>query len=143
MGELNKKWFQIVWACLLFASITINYIQRMSDALWAHSESVKVLDTFLDWIILPLTLVLFVWYCIGLWRTSERLFWRTCRRWGIALAVGTAAAVVLVFLVKYLKGESGTIGEGDRALLVGAFAGAGLLYAVARYKFKHWRKGEK
>ena len=49
---------------------------------------------------------------------------------------------MLVFLVKYLKGESGTIGEGDRALLVGAFAGAGLLYAVARYKFKHWRRDE-
>lgn len=142
MEELNKKWFQIVWACLLFASITINYIQRMSDALWAHSESVKVLDTFLDWIILPLTLVLFVWYCIGLWRTSERLFWRKCRQWGVAVAVGTAAAVVLVLLVKYLKGESGIIDAEDRRYIVITFAGAGLLYAVARHKFKHWRKDE-
>lgn len=142
MEELNKKWFQVVWACLLLASITINYIQRMSDALWAHSESVKVLDTFLDWIILPLTLVLFVWYCIGLWRTSERLFWRKCRQWGVAVAVGTAAAVVLVLLVKYLKGESGTIDAEDRRYIIIAFAGAGLLYAVARHKFKHWRKDE-
>ena len=142
MEELNKKWFQIVWACLLFASITINYIQRMSDALWAHSESVKVLDTFLDWIILPLTLVLFVWYCIGLWRTSDRLFWRKCRQWGVAVAVGTAAAVVLVLLVKYLKGESGTIGEEDRSFIVITFAVAGALYGLARYKFKHWCKDE-
>ena len=142
MEELNKKWFQIVWACLLFASITINYIQRMSDALWAHSESVEVLDMFLDWIILPLTLVLFVWYCIGLWRTSERLFWRKCRQWGVAVAVGTAAAVVLVLLVKYLKGESGTIDAEDRRYIIIVFAGAGLLYAVARHKFKHWRKDE-
>ena len=142
MGEFNKKWFQIVWACLLLASITINYIQRMSDALWAHSESVEVLDTLLDWIILPLTLILFVWYCIGLWRTSERLFWRKCRQWGVAVAVGTAAAVVLVLLVKYLKGESGTIGEEDRSFIVMTFAVAGALYGLARYKFKHWRKDE-
>ena len=142
MEELNKKWFQIVWACLLLASITINYIQRMSDALWAHSESVKVLDTFLDWIILPLTLVLFVWYCIGLWRTSERLFWRKCRRWGSALAIGVIVAVVLVILVRYVKGEDADISEGDRALFIGAFAVAGLVWSVARYKFQHWRKDE-
>ena len=142
MGEFNKKWFQIVWACLLLASITINYIQRMSDALWAHSESVEVLDTLLDWIILPLTLILFVWYCIGLWRTSERLFWRKCRQWGVAVAVGAVVAVVLVFLVKYLKGESGTIGEEDRSFIVMTFAVAGALYGLARYKFKHWRRDE-
>ena len=142
MGELNKKWFQIVWACLLLASITINYIQRMSDALWAHSESVEVLDTLLDWIILPLTLILFVWYCVGLWRTSDRLFWRKCRQWGVALAVGAAAAVVLVLLVKYLKGESGTIGEEDRSFIIITFVVAGALYGLARYKHKHWRKDE-
>ena len=142
MGEFNKKRFQIVWACLLLASITINYIQRMSDALWAHSEVVKILDTLLDWIIIPMTLILFVLYCIGLWRTSDRLFWRKCRRWGTSLAVGTAAAVVLVLLVKYLKGESGVIGEEDRRIIVIAFAGAGLIYAVARHKFKHWRRDE-
>ena len=40
MGEFQKTWFQIVWACLLLVSIVITYIQRMSDALWAHSEVV-------------------------------------------------------------------------------------------------------
>lgn len=142
MEEFNKKWFQVVWACLLLASVTINYIQRMSDALWAHSEAVRVLDTVLDCIILPMTVVLFIWYCISLWRTSDRLFWRKCRRWGSALAIGVIVAVVLVILVRYVKGEDADISEGDRALLIGAFAVAGLVWSVARYKFQHWRKDE-
>ena len=142
MGELNKKWFQTVWMCLLLVSVTLNYIQRLVDAAWAHSAGIEMLDKVLFWITLPLTVILFVWHCVGYWRTSERLFWRKWRRWGIALAVGTAVAVVLVLLVKYLKGESRTIGEEDRALLVGAFAGAGLIWAVARYKFRHWHKSE-
>ena len=142
MGEFNKKWFQIVWACLLSASLAINYIQRWSNAAWAHSASIEILDKVLIWITLPLTVILFVWKCVGYWRTSDRLFWRKCRRWGTSLAVGTAAAVVLVLLVKYLKGESGVIGEEDRRIIVIAFAGAGLIYAVARHKFKHWRRDE-
>jgi hypothetical protein len=60
MEELNKKWFQIVWACLLIASISMSYIQRMSDALWAHSEVVQILDRTLMWVMLPLSLVMFV-----------------------------------------------------------------------------------
>lgn len=131
-----------MWACLVIASITINYIQRMTDTLWAHSESVEILEKLLNWIILPLTAIMFIGLCISLWRTSERLFWRKCRRWGTALAIGVVAALALVLIVKQIKGESGTISEGDRALLVGAFAGAGLIYAVARYKFKHWRRDE-
>lgn len=142
MEEFNKKWFQVVWACLLLASVTINYIQRMSDALWAHSEAVRVLDTVLDCIILPMTVVLFIWYCISLWRTSDRLFWRTCRRWGVGLAVGVVCAVALVLLVRYAKGDNTTINDGERVLIVSAFAAGGLIYGIARYKFKHWRKEE-
>ena len=142
MGEFQKKWFQTVWACLLIASVTIGHIQRWSDAAWAHSASIEILSKVLMWITLPLTVVLFVWLCIGLWRTSERLFWRKLRRWGGALAIGAVAAVVLVLLVKHIKGESGTVSEGDRTLIVGLFAGAGLIYVVARYKFGHWRRDE-
>lgn len=142
MGEFNKKWFQIVWLCLLLASITTTYIQRMSDALWAHGEVIQVLDKVLMWITLPLTIILFVWLCVGYWRQSERLFWRKCRRWGSALAIGVIVAVVLVILVRYVKGEGADISEGDRALFIGAFAVAGLVWSVARYKFQHWRKDE-
>ncbi len=142
MEELNKKWFQIVWACLLITSISITYIQRMSDALWAHSEVVQILDNVLMWVMLPLSLVMFVWMCISYWRQSERLFWRKWRRWGASLAFGAAAAALLVVLVHLAKGEKATIEEGDRTLLLGAFSAAGLIWFLARYKFRSWRGDE-
>lgn len=142
MGEFQKTWFQIVWACLLLVSIVITYIQRMSDALWAHSEVVLILDRTLMWVMLPLSVVLTVRMCIGYWRQSERLFWRKWRRWGASLAFGAAAAALLVVLVHLAKGEKATIEEGDRTLLLGAFSAAGLIWYFARYKFRSWRGDE-
>ncbi|MBO5984320.1 MAG: hypothetical protein J6P90_04790 [Rikenellaceae bacterium] len=142
MGEFQKTWFQIVWACLLLVSIVITYIQRMSDALWAHSEVVLILDRTLMWVMLPLSVVLTVCMCIGYWRQSERLFWRKWRRWGASLAFGAAAAALLVVLVHLAKGEKATIEEGDRTLLLGAFSAAGLIWYFARYKFRSWRGDE-
>lgn len=142
MGEFQKTWFQIVWACLLIASGVITYIQRMSDALWVHSEAMQILDRTLTWVILPLSVVLTVWMCIGYWRQSERLFWRKWRRWGASLAFGAAAAALLVVLVHLAKGEKATIEEGDRTLLLGAFSAAGLIWYFARYKFRSWRGDE-
>lgn len=142
MGEFKKTWFQIVWACLLIASGVITYIQRMSDALWAHSEAMQTLDRTLMWVMLPLSVVLTVCMCIGYWRQSERLFWRKWRRWGASLAFGAAAAALLVVLVHLAKGEKATIEEGDRTLLLGAFSAAGLIWYFARYKFRSWRGDE-
>ena len=142
MGEFQKTWFQIVWACLLIASGVITYIQRMSDALWVHSEAMQILDRTLMWVMLPLSVVLTVWMCIGYWRQSERLFWRKWRRWGASLAFGAAAAALLVVLVHLAKGEKATIEEGDRTLLLGAFSAAGLIWYFARYKFRSWRGDE-
>lgn len=142
MGEFQKTWFQIVWACLLLVSIAITYIQRMSDALWAHSEVVLILDRVLMWVMLPLSAVMFVCLCISYWRQSERLFWRKWRRWGASLAFGAAAAALLVVLVHLAKGEKATIEEGDRTLLLGAFSAAGLIWFLARYKFRSWRGDE-
>ena len=142
MGEFQKKWFQIVWACLLITSISINYIQRMSDALWAHSEVVLILDRVLMWIMLPLSVVMTVCMCISYWRQSERLFWRMWRRWGASLAFGAAAAALLVVLVHLAKGEKAAIDEEDRTLLLGVFAAAGLIWFLARYKFRTWRGDE-
>ena len=142
MGEFKKTWFQIVWACLLLVSIVITYIQRMSDALWAHSEVVLILDRTLTWVMLPMSVVLTVCMCIGYWRQSERLFWRKWRRWGASLAFGAAAAALLVVLVHLAKGEKATIEEGDRTLLLGAFSAAGLIWYFARYKFRSWRGDE-
>lgn len=142
MGEFKKTWFQIVWACLLIASGVITYIQRMSDALWVHSEAMQILDRTLMWVMLPLSVVLTVCMCIGNWRQSERLFWRKWRRWGASLAFGAAAAALLVVLVHLAKGEKATIEEGDRTLLLGAFSAAGLIWYFARYKFRSWRGDE-
>lgn len=142
MGEFKKTWFQIVWACLLLVSIVITYIQRMSDALWAHSEAMQILDRTLTWVMLPLSVVLTVCMCIGYWRQSERLFWRKWRRWGASLAFGAAAAALLVVLVHLAKGEKATIEEEDRTLLLGAFSAAGLIWYFARYKFRSWRGDE-
>lgn len=142
MEELSKKWFQVVWACLLVASVVISHIPRMSDAQWAHSEAIQMLNSVLMWIMLPLTVVMFVWLCVGYWRQSERLFWRKWRRWSGALVIGVATAVLLVFLVKHTKGDCASIDEEDRVILLGVFAAAGLIYAVAQYKFRHWRRDE-
>ena len=142
MGEFKKTWFQIVWACLLIASGVITYIQRMSDALWVHSEAMQILDRTLTWVMLPLSVVLTVCMCIGYWRQSERLFWRKWRRWGASLAFGAAAAALLVVLVHLAKGEKATIEEEDRTLLLGAFSAAGLIWYFARYKFRSWRGDE-
>ena len=142
MGEFQKTWVQIVWACLLIASGVITYIQRMSDALWVHSEAMQILDRTLTWVMLPLSVVLTVWMCIGYWRQSERLFWRKWRRWGASLAFGAAAAALLGVLVHLAKGEKATIEEGDRTLLLGAFSAAGLIWYFARYKFRSWRGDE-
>lgn len=142
MEELSKKWFQVVWACLLVASVVISYIPRISDAQWAHGEAIQMLDSVLMWITLPLTIIMFVWLCVGYWRQSERLFWRKWRRWGGALAIGIATAAVLVLVIRYVKGDKPAIDEEDRVFILGIFAVAGLVWAVARYKFRHWLKDE-
>lgn len=142
MGELSKKWFQTVWMCLLLVSVAINYIQRMSDALWAHSAGIEMLDKVLFWITSFLTVIIFVWHCIGYWRTSERLFWRMLRRWCGNLAIGVVCAVILVLLVHYAKGDDAIIDNKERVIILSIFAAGGLIWAVARYKFKRWRKEE-
>ena len=101
-----------------------------------------MLDKVLFWIILPLTIIIFVWHWVGYWRTSERLFWRELRRWGRNLAIGVVCAVVLVLLVHYAKGNDAIIDNNERVRILSIFAAGGLIWAVARYKFNHWRKEE-
>ena len=140
MWETERKWFKIVWMLLLFASLTISYIQRMSDALWAHSEVVEILEKTLLWITLPMTVVLLVWHNVVLWRSGERLFWRTWQKSGMAIAVGGGLALILVFVVKWSKGEATEISDSARMWILGVFSVIGLVIAFARYKFKNWRE---
>ena len=72
---------------------------------------------------------------------ARRYFWCLCRRWGSALFYGTLMAVVLVYLVRYFK--SGDVPEGAlleqeyNVFLFVLFSLGGLLYMIARYKFKN------
>ena len=140
MGEFKKKWFQIVWMVLLAADLIIGKIQRSTDALWAHSEGVKMLHMVLTFIILPMTLLLFILHNIESWRKGERHFWREWQKSAAALGVGGALAMLLVFVVKYSKGEAIEIGSGGRIAILAVFAAIGLFYSFARYKFKNWRE---
>ena len=142
MGEFNKKWFQTVWMGLLFASLVINYIQRMSDALWAHSEAIIMLDKVFTWILLPLTLLLFILHNVESWRKGARYFWRQWQKGATAMLIGGGLGFLLVLIVKSCKGEALEIDNEARMVILAIFAAIGLVIAFARYKFKHWQGEE-
>lgn len=142
MGEFNKKWFQTVWMGLLFASLVIDYIQRMSDAQWAHSEAIEMLDTMLLWIVFPLTVLLFILHNIQMWRQGARYFWRQWQKGATAILVSGGLAFLLVLIVKSCKGEALEIDNEARMVILAIFAVIGLVIAFARYKFKHWQGEE-
>lgn len=142
MGEFNKKWFQTVWMGLLFASLVIDYIQRMSDAQWAHSEAIEMLDTILLWIVFPLTVLLFILENIHMWRKGARYFWRQWQKGATTVLVGGGLAFLLVLIVKKCKGEALEINNEARMIILAIFAVIGLVIAFARYKFKHWQGEE-
>ena len=142
MGEFNKKWFQTVWMGLLFASLVIDYIQRMSDAQWAHSEAIEMLDTILLWIVFPLTVLLFILHNIQMWRQGARYFWRQWQKGATAILVSGGLAFLLVLIVKKCKGEALEINNEARMIILAIFAVLGLVIALARYKFKHWQGEE-
>lgn len=142
MGEFNKKWFQTVWMGLLFASLVIDYIQRMSDAQWAHSEAIEMLDTILLWIVFPLTVLLFILHNIQMWRQGARYFWRQWQKGATAVLVSGGLAFLLVLIVKKCKGEALEINNEARMIILAIFAVIGLVIAFARYKFKHWQGEE-
>ena len=137
MGEFQKKWFQIVWACLLIASVVMNYIQRYSDAAWAHSAGFEMLGKVLMWIVLPLTVILFVWKCVGYWRAGERLFWRKWLRWTKALLAGVVLSVVFVLVIRYFRGDALMLEQQKQVIIFFIFAGAGLVWGVAKYMFRN------
>ena len=142
MGEFNKKWFHMVWMGLWFASLVIDYIQRMSDAQWAHSEAIEMLDTILLWIVFPLTVLLFILHNIQMWRQGARYFWRQWQKGATAILVSGGLAFLLVLIVKKCKGEAVEINNEARMIILAIFAVIGLVIAFARYKFKHWQGEE-
>lgn len=142
MSEFKKKWFQIVWMVLLAAHLIVSSIQRKSDALWAQSEGIKMLDTVLMWIILPLTVLLFILHNIETWRKGERYFWRQCQKTAWACGVGGGLGFLVVIIVMHYKGDAVEIDNVGRIAILAVFAAIALLYFFARYKYKHWRGEE-
>ena len=136
MEELNRKWFKIVWALLLFASLTIDYIQRMSDALWAHGPVVEILDKILFWIMLPATVLLLVLYWIGNWRTGERYFWKKLRAQASVVVSGGGLGFLLVLVVQWCKGDAVEMSSMARATVLAIFSVVGLMIGYARYRLR-------
>lgn len=142
MGEFKKKWFQTVWALMTLASVVINWLQRGSDAEWVHSAGMEMLSQVLLWMLLPLTILLFILHCAENWRTGERYFWRKWQRWGKAAVAGVVLAVVLVLVIRYFRGDSLMLEQQKQMIIFLIFAGAGLVWGVARYMFNRPRSGK-
>lgn len=140
MGELKKKWFQTVWALMTLASVVITWLQRGSDAAWVHSAGMETLGKVLLWILLPMTVVMFVMHCVENLHTGERYFWRKWLRWGEAATAGIVLAVVLVLVIRYLRGDSLMMEHSKQVTLFIIFATAGLVWGVAKYMFNRSRK---
>lgn len=136
MEEFNRRWFKIVWGLLLLASVTIGYIQRMSDALWAHGPVVEILDKILFWIMLPMTLLLLVLYWIGNWRTGERYFWKKLRAQTGAMFIGGGLGFLLVLVVQWCKGDAVEMSSMARATVLAIFSVVGLMLGYARYRLR-------
>lgn len=139
MEELKRRWFQIVWGGLVLLSVLLSWIERGVSASWAHSPTMEFVQNVLVWIVLPMTIVLFLLSCVENWRTGERYFWRKCRRWGGNLFLGALMAAVLLFVLRFIK--SGVVFGSQESMAIvktvifWLLAIGGLLYLVAKYKF--------
>lgn len=138
MGEFQRKWFQIAWACLFIVSFSISRIRHSVDAAWAHSAGIELLDRILLCITLVVTVIICVLQGINYWRQSKRLFYRKWRRWGSAIALGIILAVVLLLVMRFVKGDSVALDTNDKRWILALFSIGMLIYLFGRYKFKNW-----
>ena len=136
MGEVHRKWFTITWGVLLLFSVVMAQLMRHTDIVWVHNPGVVLLYEVVSWVTLVVTILLFVWYNFIYWRESRRLFWRKWRRWGGNLAIGVAMLVVLLIAINIFKGDKVELSGNGRHFLFALFAAGGLIWGLARYKFK-------
>ena len=136
MGEIHRKWFTITWGVLLLFSVVMAQLMRHTDIVWVHNPGVVLLYEVVSWVTLVVTILLFVWYNVIYWRESRRLFWRKWRRWGGNLAIGVAMLVVLLLAINIFKGDKVELSGNGRHFLFALFAVGGLIWGLARYKFK-------
>jgi hypothetical protein len=136
MGEIHRKWFTTTWGVLLLFSVVMAQLMRHTDIAWVHNPGVVLLYEVVSWVTLVVTSLLFVWYNVIYWRESRRLFWRKWRRWGGNLAIGVAMLVVLLLAINIFKGDKVELSGNGRHFLFALFAAGGLIWGLARYKFK-------
>ena len=136
MGEIHRKWFTITWGVLLLFSVVMAHLMRYTDIAWVQNPGVILLYEIISWFTLAVTILLFVWYNIIYWKNNRRLFWRKWRRWAGNLCLGIALLVVLLLAIKLFKSDKVELSGNARHLLFAIFAAGGLMWGLARYKFK-------
>lgn len=136
MEENHKRVFTTIWAILLLCSVVLGHITHYSDSAWAQSESINILNRVLFWVTTVITIILFAWHNISYWRQGKRLFWRKWRRWGGNLAIGVAMLVLLLLAINLFRDDKVELNGNERHFLFALFAAVGLIWGLARYKFK-------
>ena len=135
MEELKRTWFKIVWAALLLASVGMGYLMRYSAAEWVQSSSMEVLKSFLDWITIILTVVLFVAHNIENWRTGRRYFWRKWGKWLKAIVFGCLMAAVVLGAMWLARKNGLDLTGGFRWVLYGLCYVVGFVIIYLRMKY--------
>lgn len=136
MGEIHRKWFTVTWGIMLLFSVVMNHLMRYTEIAWVHNSGVELLCEVVSWLTLAVTILLFVWYNVHYWRESRRLFWRKWRRWAGNIIIGVAILALLLFAINILRANRVELLDYERYLLLGVFAAGGLIWMIARYKFK-------
>lgn len=136
MEDNHKRVFTTIWAILLLCSVVLGHITHYSDSAWAQSESINILNQVLFWVTTVITIILFAWHNISYWRQGKRLFWRKWRRWGGNLAIGVAMLVLLLLAINLFRDDKVELNGNERHFLFALFAAVGLIWGLARYKFK-------
>jgi amino acid transporter len=90
------------------------------------------------YITVVVALIICVLQGINYWRQSNRLFYRKWRRWGSAIALGIILAVVLLLVMRFVKGDSVALDTNDKRWILALFSIGMLIYLFGRYKFKNW-----
>lgn len=137
MGEIHRKWFTIAWGVMLFFSVVMNHLMRYTEIAWVHNAGVELLYEVVSWLTWVVTILLFVWYNVHYWRENRRLFWRKWRRWAGNIVIGIVIGAALLLAINLMRGDRVELLDYERQILLGLFAVGGLVWMLARYKFKN------
>lgn len=135
MEEFKKRWFKIVWAVLLIASLALGYLGRYCAAEWVQSRPMEIFKSVLDWTTIILTVVLFVAHNIENWRTGRRYFWRKWGKWLRAVVFGCLMAAALLGVMWLARKNGLDLTGGFRWVLYGLCYVVGFVIIYLRMKY--------